>query len=93
MCFSAALLLLEGDVYGKTQEAVLYSYSGPRIHHDRMKKDITNQKFGRLIAKEIVRTIPGKGTIWRCECECGGEKEVLAAYFLEHWERIKMVMS
>ena len=47
-----------------------------------MKKDITNQKFGRLTAKEIVRTIPGKGTIWRCECECGGEKEVPAAYLL-----------
>ena len=62
-----------------------------------MKKDITNQKLGRLTGKEIVRTIPVKGTIWRCECECececGGEKEVPAAYFLEHWERIKMVMS
>lgn len=58
-----------------------------------MKKDITNQKFGRLTAKEIVRTIPGKGTIWRCECECGGEKDIPAAYFLEYLERIKMVMS
>ena len=36
--------------------------------------------FGRLTAKEIVRTVPGKGNIWRCECECGGEKEVPAAY-------------
>ena len=47
-----------------------------------MKKDITNQKFGRLTAKEVVRTLPGKGNIWRCECECGGEKEVPAAYLL-----------
>lgn len=47
----------------------------------------------RLIWNEICDALPGKGTIWRCECECGGEKEVLAAYFLEHWERIKMVMS
>ena len=47
-----------------------------------MKKDITNQKFGRLTAKEVVRTVPGKGSIWRCECECGGEKEVPAAYLL-----------
>ena len=45
-----------------------------------MKMDLTNQKFGRLTAKEIVRTVPGKGNIWRCECECGGEKEVPAAY-------------
>lgn len=47
-----------------------------------MKKDITNQKFGRLTAKEIVRIVPGKGSIWRCECDCGGEKEVPAAYLL-----------
>lgn len=47
-----------------------------------MKKDITNQKFGRLTAKEVVRTVPGKGSVWRCECECGGEKEVPAAYLL-----------
>lgn len=45
-----------------------------------MKMDLTNQKFGRLTAKKIVRTVPGKGNIWRCECECGGEKEVPAAY-------------
>ncbi len=47
-----------------------------------MKKDITNQTFGRLTAKEIVANIPGKGNIWRCECECGGEKEVPASYLL-----------
>lgn len=47
-----------------------------------MKKDITNQKFGRLTAKEVVRTVLGKGNMWRCECECGGEKEVPAAYLL-----------
>lgn len=45
-----------------------------------MSIDLTNKKFGRLTAKEIVRTVPGKGNIWRCECECGGEKEVPAAY-------------
>ena len=45
-----------------------------------MKMNLTNQKFGRLTANEIVRTVPGKGNIWRCECECGGEKEVPAAY-------------
>ncbi len=38
--------------------------------------------FGRLTAKEIVRHDPKKGAIWRCECECGGEKEVPAAYLL-----------
>jgi len=45
-----------------------------------MSIDLTNKKFGRLTAKEVVRNLPGKGNIWRCECECGGEKEVPAAY-------------
>lgn len=45
-----------------------------------MKMDLTNQKFGRLTAREIVETVPGKGNIWRCECECGGEKNVPASY-------------
>lgn len=47
-----------------------------------MKKDLPDQKFRRLTAKEVVQTVPGKGNIWRCECECGGEKEVPAAYLL-----------
>ena len=47
-----------------------------------MKKDIPNQKFGRLTVKEVVWTVLGKGNIWRCEYECGGEKEVPAAYLL-----------
>lgn len=45
-------------------------------------KDITNQQFGRLTAKEPVRKEKGKGIIWRCECLCGGVKEVPAAYLL-----------
>ena len=44
-----------------------------------MKKDISNQQFGRLTAKEIVGK-DKKGYLWRCECECGGEKIVPAAY-------------
>lgn len=42
--------------------------------------DLTNQKFGRLTAKEIAENIPGKGNVWRCECECGGQKNVPASY-------------
>lgn len=45
-------------------------------------KDLTDTVFGRLTAKEIVRYDPKKGAIWRCECSCGGEKEVPAAYLL-----------
>ena len=46
-----------------------------------MSRDLANQKFGRLTAKEIA----GKdkmGILWRCQCECGGEKTVAATYLL-----------
>ena len=44
-----------------------------------MKNDLTNQKFGKLTAKEIVGK-DKRGYLWRCECECGGEKVVPAPY-------------
>ena len=50
------------------------------------KKDISNQQFGRLTAKEIVGK-DKKGYLWRCECECGGEKIVPAAYLLNQHTR------
>ena len=42
-------------------------------------RDLTNQKFGRLTARKMIGTAPGKGAIWRCECECGGIKDVPAS--------------
>jgi hypothetical protein len=41
-------------------------------------KDLVEQKFGRLTVKYRVKTNK-KGVYWYCECECGGNKEVLAA--------------
>ena len=46
------------------------------------KLNLTGQRFGRLVAKEIAKIIPGKGCVWKCECDCGGEKEVPASYLL-----------
>ncbi len=45
-----------------------------------IKNDLTGQTFGRLTARELVRSDPKKGNIWRCDCECGGTKEVPATY-------------
>ena len=42
-----------------------------------MKKDITNQKFGRLTAKEIVRTVPGKETYGDVNANAAGRKKFL----------------
>lgn len=37
-------------------------------------KDLTGQRFGRLTALEPMPDIPGRGLVWRCRCDCGGEK-------------------
>jgi 5-methylcytosine-specific restriction endonuclease McrA len=39
------------------------------------KKDLTNQKFGRLVVLEDVGRRGGK-VIWRCQCECGNIVDV-----------------
>ncbi|MEK5139095.1 hypothetical protein MKZ18_06485 [Priestia sp. FSL W8-0001] len=38
-------------------------------------KDISGQRFGRLIAVDLVAE-KGKRTRWRCKCDCGGERLV-----------------
>lgn len=37
--------------------------------------DITNERFGSLIAIKKVASKNGK-TYWLCKCDCGGEIEV-----------------
>lgn len=37
--------------------------------------DITNQRFGNLVAQEFIPT-PGKKGKWKCLCDCGNEKMV-----------------
>ena len=51
-----------------------------------MTKDISEKTFGLLTAKEIVGRSK-RGTLWRCECECGGEKIVPAPYLQNHHTR------
>lgn len=41
----------------------------------RKIQDITNQRFGRLTAKEYAFTEKGKSSTWKCICDCG--KEIL----------------
>ena len=41
--------------------------------------DLTNQKFGRLTAKEKTSKRLNKSIVWICECECGNICEVPAA--------------
>ena len=39
-------------------------------------KDLTGQRFGKLVAKEIVGKDENHRMIWYCECDCGGKKNV-----------------
>lgn len=36
-------------------------------------KDLTGQRFGRLIAVEYIRDVKKKVTKWKCLCDCGSE--------------------
>lgn len=37
-------------------------------------KDISGQRFGRLIAVELLGPDKSGSRLWRCVCDCGGEK-------------------
>ena len=41
--------------------------------------DITNQRFGHLVAIEKVASRSGK-TYWKCRCDCGREKEIMTTH-------------
>ena len=40
--------------------------------------DLTGQKFGRWTALERIIKPNNRNTYWRCQCECGTIKEVMA---------------
>ena len=51
------------------------------LHSKTSKKktfiDITGQRFGKLVAKYEVGSTKDGRSIWYCECDCGGHKEVV----------------
>lgn len=46
----------------------------------RLIKDLTGQVFGKLTA--VSRVSDRHPILWRCRCECGGEKTVASTYLL-----------
>jgi hypothetical protein len=36
-----------------------------------LRKDLINQKFGKLTVIEYSNTPKGRGSIWKCQCDCG----------------------
>lgn len=47
--------------------------TGKPAHH---RKDLRQQRFGRLVAIERLPTAAGERSVWRCECDCGNEAAV-----------------
>lgn len=41
-------------------------------------KDISNQRFGRLVALRAIRDEQRARFLWECQCDCGGTKLVLS---------------
>lgn len=35
--------------------------------------DLTNQRFGRLVALEYIKNNKGTKALWKCKCDCGNE--------------------
>lgn len=40
--------------------------------------NLTNQRFGKLVALRVEGRHPAKGTLWLCSCDCGGSRVALA---------------
>lgn len=40
--------------------------------------DLTGQRFGRLVVKQLLAIKKGRGSCWRCECDCGNETTAFA---------------
>ena len=40
-------------------------------------KDITGKRFGSLVVEKYTGvTVPGRGAIWLCKCDCGNYRKV-----------------
>ena len=44
----------------------------------RKALDLTNQRFGRLVAVKAIGKARSGNIIWYCACDCGSSKEVAA---------------
>lgn len=67
----------------------LQKETSKRLGHERAKSiaghnriDITGKRFGRLVAKEMVRHEKYGVEIWRCKCDCGSVHEVYKSNLL-----------
>lgn len=75
-CENKTILEVSSNVLKKGQKSC-----GCIVGKNEKYKDLTNQKFGKLIAKEIVGKV-NTNKIWRCECECGNKEFYTTSHHL-----------
>lgn len=46
-------------------------------------RDLTGQRFGRLVALECVGSSPSKRRLWNCVCDCGNTKVVSSGSLIQ----------
>ena len=70
-CGNEKIIALKSFKYGKVNSCGCLS-SKSKI------KDITGQRFGKLVAKEFTGRIKNHSAVWLCQCDCGNTAEVKA---------------
>jgi hypothetical protein len=63
------LALLRDDSIASPQESKIEAPTEKRV--GRKPKDLTGQRFGRLVAVELTDERQNGGAVWLCRCDCG----------------------
>ena len=50
-------------------------------------KNLTGQRFGKLIVIECVGRDKYGGALWECLCDCGGTKVIKSSYLLSGYTK------
>jgi len=45
--------------------------------------DLTNRRFGKLVAKYYTDQRSGQSVMWYCECDCGGSKIIASSHLIQ----------
>ena len=70
-CGNEKIIAIKSFKYGKVKSCGCLS-SKSKL------KDITGQRFGKLVAKEFTGKIKNHSAVWLCQCDCGKTTEVKA---------------
>lgn len=71
LCDCGNETLIRSDSFGKTR-----SCGCLKKEKQFKKKDLTNQKFGMLVVKNLTGEKSGNSYMWTCHCDCGNSVDV-----------------